>query len=126
GVLALNARIAARDGAPQDISSLANRLAQGGSNDAPLRIDVAATLLTGTVSKDSARLAYSILDGLVQTGTPPLEAIVLWASAGLQSGVDPAKTLTALESGSARAPHNTQLLACLANAHGMLGEGAEA
>jgi hypothetical protein len=126
GIRALNARIAARDGAPQDISSLADPLARGGANDAQLRIDVAATLLTGAVSKDAARLAYSILDELAQMGAPPLEAVVLWAGAGLQSGVDPAKTLTALASGSTRAPHNTQLLACLANAHGMLGQGAEA
>ena len=126
GVRALNARIAARDGAPPDISSLADRLAQGGSNDAPLRIDVAATLLTGTVSKEAAGQAYSILDDLAQMGAPPLEAIVLWAAAGLQSGVDPAKTLMALKGGSARAPHNTQLLACLANAHERLREGPQA
>lgn len=125
-VRALSARIAARDGAPQDVSSLAGPLAQGGSNDAPLRIDIAATLLTEPFPKEAAHLAYSVLDNLAHTDTAPLEAIVLWATAGLRSGVDPAKTLTVLENGSARAPHNTQLLACLAAAHERFGEPAKA
>lgn len=76
-VRALSARIAAHDGPQQDITDLANLLAGGGTDDAQLRIDVAATLLAAVPSQEAAAQAFSILDGLVHSEAAPLEAIGL-------------------------------------------------
>jgi len=126
GVRALSARIAARDGERQNIDDLASALEQGGTDAAQLRIDVAATLLTQSQSKPAGDGAIAILDGLVHTDTAPLEAIALWAAAAQLTVVDQANMLPVLESGSARAPHNTRLLLNLAAAHEKLGHAAKA
>ena len=126
GVRALCARIAARDGDPQDISDLASALATGGANEAQLRIDVAATLLTGNPTFEAASRAFALLDDLAHTDTTPLEAVELWMAAADVSHVQPAKLVKVLENASARAPHNTRMLGGLAIVQEMLGENAKA
>jgi tetratricopeptide (TPR) repeat protein len=123
---ALNARVTARGDTPQDISDLAGALAKGGSNEARLRIDVAAALLTRADSREAAEQAFAVLDDLVHGDAPPLEAVALWAAAAEISQVDPAKLLKVVEGGSARAPHNTRMLRDLARAHEMLGDAGRA
>jgi hypothetical protein len=122
GVRALSARIAVREGGPLDIEDLASVLEKGGTDDAQLRIDVAATVLRLSESKFSGDRAFAILDGFAHTGSPPLEAIALWAGAARRTTVDWAKMVPILESSAARAPHNTELLGQLAYAHERLGE----
>jgi hypothetical protein len=126
GVRALCARIAARDGDLQDISELTSTLAAGGTNDAQLRIDLAATLLTGNPTSEAAAHAFALLDDLAHTDAAPLEAIELWAAAAYVSHVQPVKLSTVLENASARAPHNTRILGRLALVQEMLGENAKA
>lgn len=123
---ALSARIAAHDGPQQNIADIADTLAQGGANNAQLRIDVAATLLTPVPSPEAAAQAFSILDDLVHTDNAPLEAIALWAAAADRSDADPEKLVPVLESGSARAPHNTRMLSDLARHYEALGDKAKA
>jgi hypothetical protein len=126
GVRALSARIAARDGQSQNIDDLAGALEQGGTDGAQLRIDVAATLLTQSQSKFAGDGAIAILNDLVHTEAAPLEAIALWAAAAQLTMVNSANMLPVLEGGSARAPHNTRLLANLAAVHERLGHAAKA
>jgi hypothetical protein len=126
GVRALSARITSHDGPQQDIYDLASTLARGGTNDAQLRIDVAATVLAQAPSKDAASRAFAVLDDLVHTGDAPLEAIALWAAAAARSDIDSAVLVSVLENGSARAPHNTEMLRDLAFAHEALGDKATA
>jgi predicted RNA polymerase sigma factor len=126
GVRALSARIAVRDGERQNIDDLTNALEQGGTDGSQLRIDVAATLLTQSQSKSAGDGAIAILDNLVHTDAAPLEAIALWAAAAQLTVVNWANMLPVLESGSARAPHNTHLLANLAGVHERLGHAAKA
>jgi hypothetical protein len=125
-IRALSARIAAGGSAPQDISDLSHALAKGGADDAQLRVDVAATLMTQNQSKEAAEQAFAVLFDLAHSDTPPLEAVALWAEAAGRSGADPIKLLMVLERSSARAPHNTRLLRDLARAHEALGDKAKA
>jgi hypothetical protein len=123
---AFHARVSARDDNPPDISDLSVALARGGSGDPQMRVDVAAALLTRTDSKEASDQAFAVLNDLVHTELPPLEAVALWADAAERSDIDPAKLLSVLESGSARAPHRTQLLGELARVHEMLGDTGKA
>ena len=120
-VRALSARIAARDGDHQDIDDLISSLEKGGTDRAQLRIDVAATLLSLSQSRFGGDRAMAILDDLAHTDAAPLEAVALWITAAKQSNVGPAKLLGVLEKGSARAPHNTHMLADLAGVQDWLG-----
>jgi hypothetical protein len=124
GIRALSARIGAQP--RQEISDIANQLAKGGANDAQLRIDVAATLLSQDRSKEVADQAFGILDELVHTASTPLEAVALWVAAAALGHVDVAKLLTTLEFSSARAPHNTEFLRDLAAVHESLRDKAKA
>jgi tetratricopeptide (TPR) repeat protein len=125
-VRALSARIAADGGGREDIEDLARALEKGGTNDPQLRIDIAATLLSLSQSKVSGNRAFAILDDLVHTDSAPLEAIGLWAEAAQMTQVDWAKMVPVLESGTARAPHNFDLLRQLAAVHERLGESDKA
>jgi hypothetical protein len=123
---ALCARVKAAGEVPLDISDLSRTLANGGTNDPSLRVDVAATLLGQSQSKESSDQALAILEDLVHGDAAPLEGVALWAKAAARSEIDPATLLTTLEKNSARAPHNTQLLADLARSHETLGNKAKA
>jgi hypothetical protein len=125
-VRALSARIVARDGGREDIEDLAGTLEKGGTDDAQLRIDVAATLLSLSQSKLSGDRAFAILDDLVHTGSAPLEAVGLWADAAQLTVVNWGKMVPVLESNAARAPHKTDLLRALARVHERLGEADKA
>jgi hypothetical protein len=125
-VRALSARIAARDGGRQDIDSLISSLEKGGTDNAQLRIDAAATLLSLSQSRFGGDRAMAILDDLAHTDAAPLEAVALWIAAAKQSNIGPAKLLGMLDKGSARAPHNTGMLGDLARVHEWLGESAKA
>jgi hypothetical protein len=125
-VRALSARIAAPNGGHQDIEDLASALEKGGTDDAQLRIDVAATLLSLSQSKISGDRTFAILDDLVHRGSAPLEAVGLWAEAAQFTVVDWAKMVPVLESNAARAPHKTDLLRELAYVHERLGEADKA
>lgn len=125
-VRALSARIAALNGGHQDIEDLASALEKGGTDDAQLRIDVAATLLSLSQSKLSGDRSFAILDDLARSGSAPLEAVGLWAYAAQLTVVDWAKMVPVLESNAARAPHKTDLLRALAGVHERLGEADKA
>jgi hypothetical protein len=129
-VRALSARIAAREGMSdsevENIDDLASVLEKGGTDDAQMRIDVAATVLSLSRSKFSGDRAFAILDDLVHTDSPPLEAVGLWAAAALRTVVNWAKMVPVLESSAARAPHQTDLLRELAGVHERLGEADKA
>jgi hypothetical protein len=121
-VRALSARITARAGGTEDIEDLASALEKGGTDDAQLRIDVAATVLNLSQSKFSGDRAFAILNDLVHTGVAPLEAVGLWAEASRRTVVDRPKMVPVLESNAARAPHKTDLLRELAYIHEQVGE----
>jgi hypothetical protein len=126
-VRALSVRIFARDDKPQDISDLVDSLlAAGAAGDVQVRIDVASTLINQDTSKEHADQAFALLDGIVHTDSPPLEAVALWAFAAERSGIDPAKRVAALKSASARAPHKTRLLRDLAVVSETQGDTAAA
>jgi len=125
-VRALCARIAARDGEPQDITDLTTRLAEGGIDYAQTRIDAAESLMTQSASKEAFAQAYAILFDLAHSDNPPLEAVSLWANAASRSDVDPIKLLTVLERNSVRAPHDTLMIRELALAHEAIGDKSKA
>ena len=85
-VRALSARIAALNGGHQDIEDLASALERGGTDDAQLRIDVAATLLSLSQSKLSGDRSFAILDDLARSGSAPLEAVGLMGLCGAIDG----------------------------------------
>lgn len=125
-VRALCALVAARDGEKQDIADLISVLAQGGTDYAQMRMDVAATLMSQNPSKEAAEQAYTMLFDLAHSDDPPLEAVALWAAAAEQADIDPLKLLTVLERNSVRAPHNTQMLRDLAWIHEAMGDKPKA
>lgn len=125
-VRALSARIAALNGGHPDIEDLASALEKGGTDDAQLRIDVAATLLSLSQSKLSGDRSFAILDDLARSGSAPLEAVGLWAYAAQLTVVNWPKMVPVLESNAARAPHKTDLLRALARVHERLGESDKA
>ena len=121
GIRALAARVATHAGEPAtDVGDLATLFAQGGGGDADLRTDVAATLVTRTSSEGSLRQAVAILDELVHTERPPIEAIMLWVGAATRAGTEPARVRDVLEPAAVRAPHSTLLLSYLARVSQML------
>ena len=67
-----------------------------------------------------------MLDELAHMEAAPLEAVELWVTAADRSHVQPAKLLKVLEDASARAPHNTRMLAGLAFVQESLGENVKA
>ena len=125
-VRALSARITARFDDRDDIEDLVRALEKGGTGDAQLRIDVAATVLSLSQSKISGDRAFAILDDLVHTGSAPLEAVALWGEASELTDVNLAKMVPVLESNAARAPHKTDLLRELAYVHERSGEADKA
>ena len=90
------------------------------------------TLLTGVESGASAnsqaasKQAFAILDRLVHTGDPPVEAALLWAAAARAADQDPAAVITVLKQIAMRAPHNTEALHGLAFASEALGNKSDA
>ena len=126
-IRALEARIAAHAGDPDvDVRDLATSLATGAAGDAGLRTDVAAALITPISADGTLKQAVAILDDLVHTDRPPIEAIMLWVDAGARTGVEPARLREVLEKASVRVPHNTRLLGYLAWVSRMLSDKARA
>jgi hypothetical protein len=124
-VRALSARITS-SGEKQDVSDVADHLAQGGTSEVQLRIDVAATILSRAPSTVRAAQAVAILNDVAHDDDPPLEAIGLWAEAAERSGMTPPQFISILEHSSVRAPHNTPLLIFLARAHEEAGDRRQA
>lgn len=123
---ALQARIAAHTDHPIDLAGLAAPLARGGTGDVQQRIDVADALLRGSEAKESATTVLAVLGDLVHAETPPLEAVALWSEAAERSDLKPVEIIDVLMPASARAPHDTRLLATLAWANEILGEKSKA
>jgi hypothetical protein len=126
GVRALSARIVGSFGGREDIEDLVRALEKGGTNDAQLRIDVAATLLSQSQSKLAGDRTIAILNDLANTDSAPLEAVALWGAASNLTAGNLAAMLPVVEKSSARAPHNTGLLRGLASLHERLGQPEQA
>lgn len=120
-VRALAARVAARAKAPFDIADLASKLADGGTADEQIRIDVADALLKADPSKETATRALAILDGVIRRDRPSIEAVRYWSYAGGLAKIDPAQLVAVVDPASTRAPHDTLLLRNLATASELLG-----
>jgi hypothetical protein len=73
-----------------------------------------------------ARMALDLLDALVHQPNPPLEAAIVWAHAASISNVAPADVAAVMEPASARAPHNVEIVALLANAAERSGDRVKA
>jgi hypothetical protein len=124
-IQALAARICARYQHPFDVDGLVARLAVGGSEEPQLRIDAAAALIDRGAGAD-AQNAYSILDGLAHTGSPPVEAVLLWATAARRLDKEPSTIAPLLAPLTARVPHNTRVLRALAYVSEAGGDRAQA
>ncbi len=127
GIRALAARIAAHSGDPTvDVGDLATLFAKGGVGDEEQRTDVAAALATATSPAGSLQQAVAVLDDLVHTDRPPIEAMLLWVDAGARAGVEPVRLREVLERATVRVPHNTMVLGHLARLSRMLHDKARA
>lgn len=113
---ALEARIAAGLHQATHVDDLVEHYATGGVSDPQVRIDLAAALLGDGGSPSPADKALRILDEMVHTGQPSIEAVALWTRATEERETSPAQVASILEPVLARAPHNTMVLSALARA----------
>lgn len=113
---ALQARILAHAGQSIEIADLVASLGKGGVDEVQQRLDVADALLTRSDVEQPGVKVCAILNDLIESPDAPLEAVGLWSDAAASVGVDAARIRKVLEGASRRAPHNTRLLAHLAEA----------
>jgi hypothetical protein len=123
---ALVARIAAHQSDPISIDDLAESLAKGGSNDPQVRIDVADALVVANKGDSANRQVLAILNDLLQSEVPPVEAVELWTIAAERIGGNDAHIVAVLQPLLIRVPHDTAALRSLARAHESLGDKTKA